>query len=132
MYARLPTIVVVPSARARYQPTGLEVVTQLAVRDKMRIAMLRQMAEFPVLIGPPCAIPAWRKQERPGPFVETMAAATPWNLYGFPALVLPFGFTADGLPVGVQLIGRPYEEETLLAVGCHLEQARGPFPAPPL
>ena len=112
--------------------TGLEVVTQLAVRDKMRIAMLRKMAEVPVLIGPPCAIPAWRKQERPGPFVETMAAATPWNLYGFPALVLPFGFTADGLPVGVQLIGRPYEEETLLAVGCHLEQARGPFPAAPL
>lgn len=112
--------------------TGLEVVTQLAVRDKMRVAMLRQMADVPILIGPPCAIPAWRKQERPGPFVETMAAATPWNLYGFPALVLPFGFTADGLPVGVQLIGRPFEEETLLAVGCHLEQARGPFPAAPL
>jgi len=111
---------------------GLEVVTQLAVRDKMRIAMLRQMADVPVLIGPPCAIPAWRKRERPGPFVETMAAATPWNLYGFPALVLPFGFTADGLPVGVQLVARPYEEETLLAVGCHLEQARGPFPTPPL
>ena len=98
----------------------------------MRVAMLRQMAEVPVLIGPPCAIPAWRKQERTGPFVETMAAATPWNLYGFPALVLPFGFTEDGLPVGVQLIGRPFEEESLLAVGCHLEQARGPFPAAPL
>ncbi|MFN0101130.1 MAG: amidase [Bryobacteraceae bacterium] len=114
------------------KPTGLEVVEQLAARDRMRIALLRQMADVPVLIGAPCAIPAWRKRERLGSFVETMAAATPWNLYGFPALVLPFGFTADGLPVGVQLIGRPYEEETLLAVGCHLEQARGPFPAAPL
>ncbi len=114
------------------KPSGLEVVTQLAVRDKMRIAMLEQMADVPVLIGPPCAIPAWRKQERPGPFVETMAAATPWNLHGFPAVVLPFGFTPDGLPVGIQLIGRPFEEEVLLTVACHLEQARGPFPAAPV
>ena len=114
------------------KPSGLEVVTQLAVRDKMRIAMLEQMADVPVLIGPPCAIPAWRKQERPGPFVGTMAAATPWNLYGFPAVVLPFGFTPDGLPVGIQLIGRPFEEEVLLTVACHLEQARGPFPAAPV
>ena len=113
------------------RPTGLDVVTQLAVRDKMRVAVLEQMQDVPVLIGPPCAIPAWRRQERPAPFLETMAAATPWNLYGFPALVLPFGFTPDGLPLGVQLVGRPYEEETLLTVGCHLEQARGPFPAAP-
>lgn len=113
------------------KPTGLEVVTQLAVRDKLRVAMLEQMAEVPILLGPPCAIPAWRKRERPGPFVETMAAATPWNLYGFPALVLPFGFTPDGMPVGVQLIARPFEEELLLRAGCHLEQARGPFPGAP-
>jgi Asp-tRNA(Asn)/Glu-tRNA(Gln) amidotransferase A subunit family amidase len=61
-----------------------------------------------------------------------MAAATPWNLYGFPAVVLPIGFTPDGLPVGIQLIGRPFEEEVLLTVACHLEQARGPFPAAPV
>lgn len=113
------------------KPTGLEVLTQLAVRDKLRVAVLEQMTDIPVLLGPPCAIPAWRKQERPAPFIETMAAATPWNLFGFPALVLPFGSTPDGLPVGIQLIGRPYEEEVLLAVGCNLEQARGPFPAAP-
>lgn len=112
--------------------TGLEVVIQLAVRDKLRAAMLEQMTETPVLLGPPCAISAWRKQERPAPYVETMAAATPWNLYGFPALVLPFGFTIDGLPVGIQLIGRPWEEETLLTLGAHLEQARGPYPLAPL
>ena len=113
-------------------PSGLETVTQLAVRDKLRLAMLRQMADVPILLGPPCAIPAWSKQDRPAPFLETMAAATPWNLYGFPALTLPFGFTPDGLPVGIQLVGRPFEEEVLLTVGCHLEQARGPFPLPPL
>jgi Asp-tRNA(Asn)/Glu-tRNA(Gln) amidotransferase A subunit family amidase len=40
--------------------------------------------------------------------------------------------TPEGLPVGVQLVGRPYEEEILLEVGMRLEEARGPFPAPPL
>lgn len=116
----------------RATPTGYEVVSQLAARDRLRVAMLHQMADVPVLIGPPCAIPAWRRQERQAPFVESMASATPWNLYGFPALVLPFGFTDDGLPVGVQLIGRPFEEEALLALGCRLEEARGAFPAAPL
>ncbi|MBL8240699.1 MAG: amidase [Bryobacterales bacterium] len=114
------------------KPTGLEVATQLAVRDKLRASMLEQMADTAVLLGPPCAIPAWKCRERPAPFLETMAAATPWNLFGFPALVLPFGFTIDGLPVGIQLVGRPWEEESLLTLGAHLEQARGPYPLAPL
>jgi len=113
-------------------PSGLEVVTQLAVRDKLRVAMLEQMDEVDLLLGPPCAIPAWPRRERVRPFLETMAPATPWNLYAFPALVLPFGFTADGLPVGIQLVAKPWQEELLLTAGCHLEQARGPFPAAPL
>jgi Asp-tRNA(Asn)/Glu-tRNA(Gln) amidotransferase A subunit family amidase len=45
--------------------------------------------------------------------------------------VIPFGMTEDGLPVGVQLVGRPYEEEVLLGVAVRLEEARGPFPSPP-
>ncbi len=106
-------------------------MTQLAVRDKMRAAVLRAMEDVPVLISAPCAIPAWAYRERPAPFHETMRAAFVWNLFGFPALVLPYGFTPEGLPVGVQLIGRPWEEETLLSVGRQLEEARGPFPLPP-
>lgn len=109
-------------------PTGVEVVTQLAIRDKMRAAVLRQMEEVPVLLTPPCAIAAWRFRERPVPILDAMSFATPWNLLGFPALVVPFGFTDDGLPVGIQLVGRPWEEETLLAVGEALEAARGVFP----
>jgi len=57
--------------------------------------------------------------------------ATPWNLLGLPAAVVPFGMSENGLPIGVQLIGRPWEEETILEVAVRLEEARGPFPAPP-
>jgi aspartyl-tRNA(Asn)/glutamyl-tRNA(Gln) amidotransferase subunit A len=40
-----------------------------------------------------------------------------WNALGNPALTVPIGFTADGLPLGMQLAGRPFDEATLLRVG---------------
>jgi amidase len=44
------------------------------------------------------------------------------NVSGLPAIVLPVHITADGLPMGVQLIGRPGREDVLLAVGAQLER----------
>ncbi len=38
----------------------------------------------------------------------------PFNLNGFPAITLPCGFSDDGLPIGLQLAGRPFEEEMVL------------------
>jgi aspartyl-tRNA(Asn)/glutamyl-tRNA(Gln) amidotransferase subunit A len=45
------------------------------------------------------------------------------NMAGLPGLVVPGGLSADGLPLGLQLIGRPFEEETLFSLGQALEQA---------
>jgi aspartyl-tRNA(Asn)/glutamyl-tRNA(Gln) amidotransferase subunit A len=50
------------------------------------------------------------------------------SLTGFPALTLPIGATSDGLPVGLQLVGRPLSEALLLAVGHALEGAVGNLP----
>ncbi len=47
------------------------------------------------------------------------------NIAGLPALAIPAGWTGDGLPVGVQLVGRPGEEAVLLSLGQQLEQALG-------
>jgi Asp-tRNA(Asn)/Glu-tRNA(Gln) amidotransferase A subunit family amidase len=46
-------------------------------------------------------------------------------------MVIPFGFSTDGLPVGVQLVGRPYSEEILLELAVRMEEARGNFAGPP-
>ncbi|HYT29906.1 MAG TPA: amidase family protein, partial [Actinomycetota bacterium] len=50
------------------------------------------------------------------------------SLLGVPAASVPFGSSADGLPIGVQVVGRPFHEEEVLAVARVLMEARGPVP----
>ena len=56
------------------------------------------------------------------PLVYPFTAA--WNATGQPALAVPAGFTADGLPLGAQLIGRPDDEGTLLSLAAQVEAER--------
>jgi amidase len=83
----------------------------------------------PTLAGPPPLIGSLR----PGPgepptavlwkVAELVPFTPPWNVTGQPALSLPLGASEGGLPVGVQLVGRPAEEEVLLSLGAQLERA---------
>ena len=112
-------------------PSGVEVVKQFAVRDKLRVALLQQMEETPVLLLPSCSVTAFLPRERNWKGVsllEAMSCLTPFNLFGMPGLTVPMRVSAGGLPIGVQLVGRPYSEELLLAMGEKLEQVRGAFP----
>src|SRR5207302_212705 len=52
------------------------------------------------------------------------------NMAGLPGLSVPAGRDAQGLPLGLQLIGRPFDEETLFALGEVIEQAAGRFTPP--
>ena len=116
------------------EPTAKSVVENLAIRDKMRAGMLRQMEQFPVLLTPPSGVAAFRHRERRfetpdkeiGLF-QAMIPATTFNLLGFPALVIPFDIDERGLPVGIQLVAGPYQEELLLELAVRMEEARGPF-----
>jgi amidase len=115
-----------------------DLVFNLATRDRMRAGLLREMENVPVVLAPACGVPAFKHRERHWPtdektigLFEAMMPVTPWNLLGLPAVVVPFSMSAQGLPIGVQLIGRPWEDETILEVAVRLEEARGPFPAPP-
>lgn len=119
------------------QPAGRDVVIHLALRDKVRRSLLRQMVQHPVLLLPVCGVPAFKHRERRWPtpdgeieYLEAMAPVTPFNLVGMPAMVIPMTLTGDGLPVGVQLVAPPWNEELLLEIAVRLEQARGPFPTP--
>lgn len=47
-----------------------------------------------------------------------------WNMTGQPAAVVPWDFDGDGLPLSIQLVGRPYDEATLLSLSAQIEAAR--------
>jgi len=119
-------------------PTAEQTLFNLAARDRMRASLLRQMEEYPVLLMPPCGVAAfphrsrkWKVGEQEIGLFQAMMPATPSNLLGLPAVVIPFGMSSEGLPIGVQLVGRPYEEELILELAVRLENARGPFASPP-
>jgi amidase len=88
--------------------------------------------DFDVLMTPVIPTPPWPllKFEGRGVVVATMGAAditpftVPWNVSGQPAAALPAGFTDGGLPLSVQLIGRPHDETTLLSLSAQLEAER--------
>jgi Asp-tRNA(Asn)/Glu-tRNA(Gln) amidotransferase A subunit family amidase len=109
-------------------PSVEQLLLNLAKRDRMRASLLRQMEEFPVLLMPPCGVTAfphrsrrWKVGGEEIGLFQAMMPATPFNLLGLPAVVIPFGLSAEGLPIGVQLVGRPYEEELLLELAVRLE-----------
>jgi Asp-tRNA(Asn)/Glu-tRNA(Gln) amidotransferase A subunit family amidase len=118
--------------------SGWQVMESLAARDAMRRRLLEQMRRVPVLLLPVASMVAFRHRERRfetetkpvGLFQATMPM-TAFNLLGLPGLAVPFGMDEEGMPVGVQLVARPWEEELLLELGARLEAVRGPFPRPP-
>ncbi len=108
-------------------------------RDTLRAKFLQQMRKYPILLCPAAAIPAFRHGERSwkidGKTVEYLDAwsYTEWfNLLGNPAAVVPVSHSSEGLPIGVQIVGRPWEEEQALAVAAALEKECGHWRVPPI
>jgi amidase len=64
-------------------------------------------------------------------FLATTAFTNVFNLTGHPAVVLPLTLSKDGLPIGVQVVGRRWSEPALLALAKQLAPVTGPFRAPP-
>jgi Asp-tRNA(Asn)/Glu-tRNA(Gln) amidotransferase A subunit family amidase len=120
--------------------TGESLLAAWLGRDAVREKILLQMRKYRVLVCPTAAVPAFRHGEREWQAEgETVKYLDAWsysewfNLLGFPAAVVPMGYSEQGLPIGVQIVGRPWEEEVVLAVAARLENEKTiPFRAPPL
>ena len=124
-----------PAVRQRLS-LGLDVSAPDYVRaQQARAALVQQTGEVldqvDLLAFPTCAIPAPRHEESEveigGTRVDVLSAVTRLtrfaNLTGFPALSIPCGQSDDGLPIGLQLMGRSLEEHTVLKVASAYEQA---------
>ena len=57
---------------------------------------------------------------------NALRATIPWDLTGSPALSVPYAMSSDGLPIGVQIVGRHFDEATVLQAGAVLERANDP------
>ena len=104
------------------------------VRRLIRNDFMKAFQDVDVILGPVTPTPPFKLGEKlQDPLkmylsdVYTISA----NLVGLPGLSLPAGFTPGGLPLGVQLLGRPFEETNLLKVAHFLEGALA-IEAPPL
>jgi aspartyl-tRNA(Asn)/glutamyl-tRNA(Gln) amidotransferase subunit A len=94
------------------------------------------------LIAPTAAIPAPRIDQRgravsstgePVNLVtEVLRFTAPFNITGQPALALPIGLSSEGLPLSMQIVGRPFDEVGVFQVAAAYEEARGPLPPPKL
>jgi Asp-tRNA(Asn)/Glu-tRNA(Gln) amidotransferase A subunit family amidase len=108
-------------------------------RDAVRIQLAQFMERYPIIISAPFCITAFEHGamdvDIDGSSFNLFAASWParWvNVAGLPAAVVPAGQDRDGLPIGVQIVGRAFDEETVLAVAKALEQELGGFKKPPL
>jgi Asp-tRNA(Asn)/Glu-tRNA(Gln) amidotransferase A subunit family amidase len=104
----------------------------------VRMKIFEQMEKFPVLLSPIASIPAFHHGERrwqiEGRTVEYLDAWSycEWlNLLGMPAATVPVSQSADGLPIGVQIAARPWEEELVLSIAAVIEAACGEHNHPP-
>jgi len=108
-------------------------------RDLLRAQVVKQMAAHRILICPVSSAEAFRHGERSWTidgqsvgYLEAMVYTQWFNILGNPAVVVPVGRSASGLPIGVQVIGRPFEEELVLSVAAAIERHSGGYVRPPI
>jgi Asp-tRNA(Asn)/Glu-tRNA(Gln) amidotransferase A subunit family amidase len=122
--------------------TGDDLLSAWCEIDEVRAKLLVEMKEFPILLSPVCSIPAFRHGEREWllptesggtaslGYLDAMRFTQWFNLLGSPAASVPVSRSNDGLPIGIQIAGRPYEDELVLGIATALERDFG-YIAPP-
>jgi Asp-tRNA(Asn)/Glu-tRNA(Gln) amidotransferase A subunit family amidase len=118
--------------------TATDILNAWAELDVLRGKTLEEMREFPVLLCPVASIPAFRHGERkwtidgkPVAYLDAVRPTQWFNTLAAPAAVVPVGRSPEGLPIGVQIVARPFEDETALGIASIVDAAFG-FRPPPM
>jgi aspartyl-tRNA(Asn)/glutamyl-tRNA(Gln) amidotransferase subunit A len=104
------------------------------VRSLIREDILEAMKGQDALLGPTSPVPAFKIGEKVSDPLTMYACdifTLSVNLAGVPAVSLPCGFTSGGLPIGLQLTGRPWDDGKLLAIGRAFELSEKTSPRRP-
>jgi amidase len=99
-------------------------------RDQLRAKLIEWMKDTPLLIAPVGATPAYAHRTHKltvgGKTVNTFRAfsySQTFNVFDLPSVAVPAGRSAKGLPIGVQIVGRPLAEQTVLAAAAIVQEA---------
>jgi amidase len=124
-------------ARATQPLTAATLLDAWAESDLLRSKTLESMSDYPVLLCPVASTPSWRHDERswivegrPVDYLDAVRHTQWFNVLAAPAAVVPVGRSPEGLPIGVQIVARPFEDETALGVAAVVDAAFGYRPPP--
>ena len=118
-------------ARQGAQFSAVDVGRAMAARAAYWDRMWRAVKRFDVLVTPTISVPPFETgivgpaAVAGRPVVHLgWTLAYPFNLTGQPAVTVPCGFTSDGLPVGLQIVGRRHADAAVLRAAAAFEEAR--------
>ena len=125
-------------ARAATPLSAESLLAGWAECDVVRDRLLAEMQNCPLLLTPVCATPAfrhgareWKIDGRTVEYLDSMRYTQWFNLMASPAAVVPVGRSREGLPIGVQVAGRPFSDEAVLTVAGALDNEFG-YTTPPI
>lgn len=101
----------------------------MAAWDEFQSSLLSFMKEYDVLLCPVCHSPAVLHGNTGD--IE-FSYTLPYSLTGWPCVVVRAGTSHQGLPIGVQVVARPWREDVALAVAQHIETTLGGWQCPPI
>ena len=112
--------------------TGADYARALGYRDVLKAQFADLFEQYDLILSPTMAVPAFPVGEGPAqiagvevePFLGFLPFTFPINMIGNPAASVPCGFSSDGLPIGLHIIGRFGDEETVLAASAAFERLR--------
>ena len=117
--------------------SAADLLNAWAELDLLRTKTLAEMSDYPVLLCPVASIPAFRHDERVWTiddgsiyYLDAMRYSQWFNALACPAAVIPVGRSPEGLPIGVQIAARPFEDEAALGVAALVDAAFGYRPPP--
>lgn len=106
-------------------------------RDRLRLELNGWMNDVPLLLAPVGATPALKHGaikvtvgDQSMSAFKAFSYCQAFNVFDLPSVCVPAGVSSDGLPIGVQVVGRPHDEETVLSAAAIIEEALGGWRPP--
>jgi len=99
-----------------------DLIQALRMRRELHDAVARVLETYDAIVTVNALAPAIRLDAFPqDATLRTPGHTIPFNVTGHPALAVPTGFAKNGLPIGLQIVGRPFDEPTVLRIGAAYE-----------